>query len=370
MFIWSIYNAIWDERWWFPANISGHKYGWTDLRNKPGSDIYVPQIWDIQWALVLGLALVLVRIVLEKIFIAPLALWLGISKGRKPNVAPNKLFEEIYKQKKRPIDFKSLSKQTDLSTRQVEVWFRDRKKQDSHTTLQKFCDSGWHFIFYLVSFSYGMYVMQDKPWFQRTIDCWEGWPLQNVTNDVYWYYMIELAFYWSLIYTLLWDPKRSDFYQMFVHHVATIVLMNFSWLVNFVRIGTLVLIVHDVADPLLELTKMVNYLKWKRTTDIVFVVFVIAWITSRHFVFPYVILYSTTFEILTVFGQPTFFNYFFNFFLYLLLALGFMWTYHLIKAVIKKLSQGEVTDTRSDSESSDAQVDNHRNGVAANGKGH
>lgn len=66
MSIWSLYNIIWDERWWFPRNISGQKYGWKDLKNNPDSGIYVPQIWDIQWAVVLGLVLVLVRYILER----------------------------------------------------------------------------------------------------------------------------------------------------------------------------------------------------------------------------------------------------------------------------------------------------------------
>ncbi|XP_060581349.1 ceramide synthase 2-like, partial [Ruditapes philippinarum] len=223
-----------------------------------------------------------------RILLRPLTIKLGIQERRKPVLVPNPVLEAAYRRtKKKPVDIEVLSKQTDLNRRQIEVWFRNRKKIDSHTTLQKFCDSGWHFLFYAVSFTYGYSIILNKPWFSKTIDCWVGWPLQNVTNDVYWYYMIELAFYWSLIFTLIYDPKRADFYQMFIHHIATIVLMNFSWMVNFVRIGTLVLIVHDVADPLLELTKMVNYLKWKRTTDCVFIVFVIAWITSRHIVFPY-----------------------------------------------------------------------------------
>lgn len=361
-----IYALLWDEKWWFPKNISGVKYGWQDLKNQPGSKIYLPQIWDIQWALALGLVFVAIRYIIERILLAPLALKLGLQVRRKPRVRPNQILEAAYRRNKRPLDIEGLSKQTDLTVRQVEVWFRDRKKQDSHTALQKFCDSGWHFMFYVAAFTYGLTVLWDKPWFSKTVECWVGWPKQNVTNDVYWYYLVELAFYWSLIFTLIWDPKRADFYQMLVHHVATIVLMNFSWLVNFVRIGTLVLIVHDVADPLLELTKMVNYLKWKRTTDCIFVVFGISWITSRHIVFPYAILYSTTFEILSVFGEPTFFNYFFNFFLYLLLALGFMWTYHLIKAVVKKLSEGEVTDTRSDSETPESPVENGKH--ISNGK--
>ena len=35
---------------------------------------------------------------------------------------------------------------------------------------------------------------------------------------------------------------------MMIHHMATISLLYFSWAVNFVRIGTLVLVVHDIAD--------------------------------------------------------------------------------------------------------------------------
>lgn len=39
---------------------------------------------------------------------------------------------------------------------------------------------------------------------------------------------------------------------MTVHHVATIVLMYFSWVLNFVRVGALVLVVHDAADSWLS----------------------------------------------------------------------------------------------------------------------
>lgn len=35
---------------------------------------------------------------------------------------------------------------------------------------------------------------------------------------------------------------------MIVHHIVTMFLLYFSWVVNFVRIGTLVLLVHDAAD--------------------------------------------------------------------------------------------------------------------------
>ena len=46
---------------------------------------------------------------------------------------------------------------------------------------------------------------------------------------------------------------------MIVHHVATIALLYFSWIMNFVRIGTLVLIVHDVADVPMAVCGFVFY---------------------------------------------------------------------------------------------------------------
>lgn len=43
---------------------------------------------------------------------------------------------------------------------------------------------------------------------------------------------------------------------MFVHHIATICLMAFSWVCNLHRIGTLVLLIHDCADIFLEVSCM------------------------------------------------------------------------------------------------------------------
>jgi len=50
----------------------------------------------------------------------------------------------------------------------------------------------------------------------------------------------------------------QDFWQMIVHHVVTISLMVMSWTANMIRVGTLVLCVHDAVDYLLEVKPAVN----------------------------------------------------------------------------------------------------------------
>lgn len=71
--------------------------------------------------------------------------------------------------------------------------------------------------------------------------------------------MISLSLYWSLCVSQFYDNKRKDFWQMFIHHIAAIVLLSLSWVCNMFRIGSLVLVVHDCADIFLEVS--LNFFK-------------------------------------------------------------------------------------------------------------
>lgn len=78
--------------------------------------------------------------------------------------------------------------------------------------------------------------------------------LQEITPGIWWLYMLEIGLYISLLMTQAFDTKRKDAKQMCIHHLATIGLLLFSWANNMIRMGTLILLVHDVSDPFLEVS--------------------------------------------------------------------------------------------------------------------
>lgn len=61
---------------------------------------------------------------------------------------------------------------------------------------------------------------------------------------------LDFCFYTVLFFV---SPfSLQDFKEQIVHHIATIMLISFSWLVNYIRAGTLIMLVHDASDYLME----------------------------------------------------------------------------------------------------------------------
>jgi len=244
-----------------------------------------------------------------------------------------------------------VSSQFGLTLRKVERWQRQKRIFVKQSKLQKFCETGWRWIFYSCILVYGVICLMNKPWLWNVRHCWYDYPYHRVDSDIWFYYMIEMAFYLSLSITQFFDVKRKDFWEMFIHHNTTIALMVFSWSTHFIRVGTLVLLIHDSADHLLELAKLFRYVNYKKCCDIVFVLFAFVWVVTRCGVFPCYILYSTLHDAGAYIEMfPAY--YIFNSLLITLQLLSLVWTYFIFKIILKALRKGEVDDSRSDSEDS------------------
>ncbi|CAH1112725.1 unnamed protein product [Psylliodes chrysocephalus] len=302
-------------------------------------------LYPLPMALVMGL----LRYLFEKYILTPLAKRLGI----KPlPVTKNQVLENAFKASEdwNRKQILQISIKSNMSERDVERWLRLRKNSiKKHSKLDKFCENCWKLLYYTMIFSYGFVVMWNKPWFWDISKCWDDIHNQIVTTDIWLYYMVPLSFYWSLLVTQFFDVKRKDFWEMFAHHVITIVLMSLSWIFRFIRIGTLVLLVHDFSDIFLEAAKVTHYAKLNKLRDICFGMFAVSWLVTRLGIYPLWIIWDC---IVDESGASPAAYYTFNSLLIMLLILHCFWTCLLGKFIMISFIPGKMNkDIRSGSES-------------------
>ncbi|XP_026022700.1 ceramide synthase 5 isoform X2 [Astatotilapia calliptera] len=309
---------FWNERFWLPHNVT-----WADLEN-PAPGVEYPKAGHLFTALPLALGIFVVRILFERFIAGPCARSLHIHQGAGRRAQPNAVLEKVFTSITKNPDSRhldGLSKQLDWEVRKVQRWFRHRRNQDKPSTHTKFCESMWRFTFYLCIFTYGFQFLWQSPWMWDTRHCWYGYPYQ-------------------------------DFLIMFIHHLATVSLISFSYVNNMARVGSLVLCVHDASDFLLEAAKMTNYAKYQRLCDFLFIVFSVAFFITRLVIYPIWVLNSTMFESWAIVGPyPSW--WLFNVLLLVLQVLHIIWSYLIARIAIKAILRGKVgNDVRSDIESS------------------
>ncbi|XP_052739048.1 ceramide synthase 5 isoform X1 [Bicyclus anynana] len=359
----ALLDIFWDEDVWLPPNTT-----WEDIAPGPDKAVVYTDYRHLLYPIPLALVLIVLRHTLEKYIFAPFGKSLGI-KNTRPKKAPNNpKLESAYagspKIKHKQLflskdEICALAKQLDMSERQVERWWRLRRSQEKPSKLTKFCENAWRCTFYFYNFSYGMFILWDKEWLWDIDQCYIGYPHQGTTSDIWWYYMMSAAFYWALTMSQFWDVRRKDFWQMFVHHIATIALLSFSWVCNLHRIGTLVLLLHDCTDIFLEAAKALKYANYQKLCDALFAVFTVLWIVTRLGIYPFYIIWSTSIRapmLLPMFAA----YYIFNALLCLLLALHMLWTWLILQVAYKSINAGKMEgDIRSSS--SDFSDSNHSN---------
>ncbi|KAK2706250.1 ceramide synthase 6-like isoform X2 [Artemia franciscana] len=338
-------ERFWTPVVWLPPNVT-----WNDLKSTEEvryattSDIYLPILYSF--------VLIFIRAIVERFIFCPIAVAFGLKAQVKRSSLPdNPALEKAYlssrKGKVSKKEMQGLLKQVDMTERQIERWMRLRVSQDRPSKMVKFTETAWRMLFYTVAFVYGLYSLWDKPWFSNIQHCWIGYPFEHtLTDDIWCYYMLELSFYWALTLQHFQNVRRKDFWEMLVHHLATICLLVFSLVVNFTRVGTLVLVIHDVADIFLEGAKLMRYIRYTKACDIFFAIFTLIWIVSRLGYFPFWIIRSSLFEAYTFI--PFFPAYYiFNGLLCTLLLLHVIWTYYILRILWKVFNGSETSDSRS-----------------------
>ncbi|CAL9216289.1 unnamed protein product [Arabidopsis halleri] len=138
--------------------------------------------------------------------------------------------------------------------------------------------------------------------------------------------------------------------------------------IKFARIGSVILALHEISDVFLEIGKMCKYSGAEAMTSVSFVLFFLSWTALRLIYYPFLILWSTSYESIKVKMEywdkkhlmdtgPNLmvFYYVFNTLLYCLQILHIYWWILIYRVLISQIrAKGTVAkDIRSDSEGDD-----------------
>jgi len=142
----------------------------------------------------------------------------------------------------------------------------------------------------------------EQNFFDNTSLCWfaPGEQVHSTSMEVF--YVVQLSIWIVTCFSHRFvEARHKDYYQMYVHHIATIGLVAASWMCGYLRIGVLVLFIHDTSDVPLDLVKITNYLKIQGSrglfvTELIFVGNLVTWAYFRLFLYPTKCLYSALME--------------------------------------------------------------------------
>jgi len=227
-----------------------------------------------------------------------------------------------------------------------------KEPKEKKFRIERFAAVVFKFVYFSCITIWGFYLLSSREWFPTFLGgegdikkCYEDYPNQVIPEEIRIYFLFQLAYHChSLIFQFIL-PHRNDFMEMVLHHNCAIFLLLFSYFMNFVRIGTIVLFIHDVGDILTYATKALVDTQYVKLAVVVYFILMAFWLYLRLYIFPFYIIYSTITQTPEFVLQNLFFSYFFlNILLVLLFVLHVYWFFLLIAMFCGFSKTGEAKD--------------------------
>ena len=189
-------------------------------------------------------------------------------------------------------------------------------------TEHKYREGCWKLFIHAWIVLYGLIALLPSEFLYDSQQLWIDALSHKMTPVYYWYYMIELGYYFSEVLTHCVAVKRKDFIIMLLHHVVTILLIVTSYHNNLFRVGMLMMLFHDLMDPFLELAKIGKYLKLQKFSYLMFFLLTITYFYTRY------VVHCTHSSALSIYLQK-FIKHFFALFFF---------SFSVFKAISERLS--------------------------------
>lgn len=227
--------------------------------------------------------------------------------------------------------------------------------------LERFEEQMYILVYYVISWTCGMVLMYNSPYWMDTDHYWIGYPHTKTSGVFKAYYLLQFGFWLQQIYVVNTDMRRKDYWAMLVHHFITCTLIGFSYFMHLTRIGHAILVVMDVSDVFLAIPKILKYQGYTTICDVLFGLFVVSWAITRHYLFPIIImsLYNKPQKFLDMEWNPAESKFMspkirqaYLGLLYGLEAVLCFWFLMIFKVIYKMFKGGSADDNRSHDEDS------------------
>ncbi|ORY83260.1 TLC domain-domain-containing protein [Protomyces lactucae-debilis] len=219
--------------------------------------------------------------------------------------------------------------------------------------LMRFSEQAWGCTYAVTSCSIGMYLYYNSEYWLDMDGFYSHHPRTLMSRTLKLFYLLEFSFWLQQILSLNVEARRKDYMQMFGHHILTSVLMFLSYTHHMTRVGHTILTLMDFADIFLPLAKMLKYTGHQTLCDGTFVMFLLSWVVTRHYLLTKIIVHAHMRQpVLNNKGENVTFV-----FVGLLSALEILicvWSYSIAKILVKVVRGAPADDTRSDTEDSDS----------------
>ena len=168
---------------------------------------------------------------------------------------------------------------------------------------RKFADQAWQLAIHLSMALFEAYLLKGTTWWQDPATAFAPCPDAFVRGRerhrpaLRFFYVLQLAIWVWTGFSCKWvESRRKDYVEMMLHHIVTFTLILYSMLNGELAIGLVVLFVHDASDVVLDLMKMLNYLKMEGAhgwfaVEAMFVCNLFSWAYFRLYVFPVYVVY-------------------------------------------------------------------------------
>mmetsp|Transcript_57987 Transcript_57987/g.149240 ORF Transcript_57987/g.149240 Transcript_57987/m.149240 type:complete len:329 (-) Transcript_57987:72-1058(-) len=228
------------------------------------------------------------------------------------------------------------------------------------------CDSVFKCSYYAAMTVWSLALLRDEPWMPWVLGgrgemrfCWtDGYPFQPVSAELRRFYLTAVGYHLSEAAMLLLQARLPDFWEMLLHHTVACSLVVFSYALNYVRIGSLVLTLHGATDVLVYASKALVDTGMNGLLVTTYLCLIVAYAWFRIFVFPVYIMHSAWVQSITEAGVGRMHGWgYLNFALCVLLFLHMYWFGLIVKIGLHFRQTGQARDLQSNLSSLDMQGD-------------